>query len=207
MSNRQRTMSLFHRRPIRRQQGYVPLGRAQVVFSWRWNLVKLRLMPAQVKYLGEFRTQHWDRGFAALSRFRAREGHCCPPRRYVEGGFDLGQWVAVQRYRKELLSVERKQRLNRIGFVWDWRSYRWEQNFAALLKFKRRKGHCCVPTFHREGDLKLGWWVATQRRKRKEMSAERRARLNKIGFVWRVETGPIAHQPKSRGQSATSLTM
>jgi Helicase associated domain len=164
-------------------------------------------MPAQVKYLGEFRTQHWDRGFAALSRFRAREGHCCPPRRYVEGGFDLGQWVAVQRYRKELLSVERKQRLNRIGFVWDWRSYRWEQNFAALLKFKRRKGHCCVPTFHREGDLKLGWWVATQRRKRKEMSAERRARLNKIGFVWRVETGPIAHQPKSRGQSATSLTM
>jgi hypothetical protein len=53
----------------------------------------------------------------------------------------------------------------------------WEQNFAALLKFKRRKGHCCVPIFHREGDLKLGWWVATQRRNQKEMSAERRARF------------------------------
>jgi hypothetical protein len=43
-----------------------------------------------------------------------------------------------------------------------------------------------VPTFHNEGDLKLGYWIATQRRNRKEMSAERRARLNKIGFVWRV---------------------
>jgi len=64
------------------------------------------------------------------------------------------------------------------------RDYLWEQNFSALKKFKRRERHCCVPTFHREGELKLGWWIATQRRNRKEMSAKRRARLNKIGFVW-----------------------
>jgi Helicase associated domain len=62
-----------------------------------------------------------------------------------------------------------------------------EQNFAApLLKFKRREGHCCVPTFHREGDLKLGYWVATQRRSKKQMSVARRARLNKLKFVWYV---------------------
>ena len=98
--------------------------------------------------------------------------------------FRLGDWVSVQRYRKDLLSVERKRRLNAIGFVWDWREYLWEQNFVALLKFKRREGHCCVPTFHREDDFKLGWWVATQRRNRKEMSPERSARLNRVGFVW-----------------------
>jgi hypothetical protein len=92
--------------------------------------------------------------------------------------------VSVQRYRKDEVPAERKWRLDKIGFVWDRRDDLWEQNYAALLKFKRRKGHCCVPTFHREGDLKLGWWVATQRRNQKEMSAERRARLNKIGFVW-----------------------
>jgi hypothetical protein len=44
---------------------------------------------------------------------------------------------------------------------------------SALLNFKRREGRGCVPTFHKEGELKLGWWVATQRRNRKEMSAER----------------------------------
>jgi hypothetical protein len=140
-------------------------------------------------------TERWERGFAALSKFRAREGHCCPWRHHVEGGFKLGQWVSVQRYRKHLVPVERKRRLNRIGFVWDWRDDLWEQHFAALLKFERRMGHCCVPTFHRVGDLKLGCWVATQRRNKNEMSAERRARLNKIGFLWNVFMGPIAYRP------------
>jgi hypothetical protein len=128
--------------------------------------------------------RRWERGFAALGEFRAREAHCCPSRWHVEGGFNLGQWVSVQRYRKDLLPIERKRRLDAIGFIWDWRDYRWEQYFSALKKFKRRKGHCCVPINYKEGDLKLEWWVATQRRNRKEMLAERRARLNKIGFVW-----------------------
>jgi helicase associated protein len=135
---------------------------------------------------GKSNTNRWERGFAALTKFRAREGHSCPSRRYVEGGFRLGQWVSVQRYCKDLLPIERKRRLDAIRFVWDARDYLWEQYFSALKKFKRWSGHCCVPTIYKEGDLKLGWWVATQRRNRKEMLAERRARLNKIGFVWRT---------------------
>ena len=144
-------------------------------------------------------TERWERGFAALSRFRARKGHCCPERDHLEGNYRLGQWVCVQRYFKERyfkdkLAAERKQRLDAIGFVWDWRDYLWEQNFAALSKFKLREGHCCVPTNYRNGDLKLGWWVATQRRNKKIMSAERRRRLNKIGFVWSVFMGPVAYR-------------
>ena len=108
----------------------------------------------------------WEQGFAALSKFRAREGHCCPSRRYIENNFKLGQWVSVQRYRKDFLTVERKRLLRGIGFVWNAREQFWEQSFAALLKFKRREGHCCVPTYHRENGLKLGWWVATLRRKK-----------------------------------------
>jgi hypothetical protein len=142
-------------------------------------------------------SKHWEAGFAALCKFRKREGHCFPSRHHVEGKFNLGSWVSTQRYRRDLLPLNRKRRLDAIGFVWDWRGYLWDQNFAALLKFKRRKGHCCVPTFHKEGDLKLGYWVATQRRNRKEMSAERRARLNKLGFVWNVLMGPIAYRLRS----------
>ena len=130
--------------------------------------------------------RRWEQGFAALRKFRARKGHCHPPRRYLEGKFKLGQWVSVQRYRKEFVPVERKRRLDAIGFVWDWNDHRWEQGFTALLKFKRREGHCCVPTDHRENGLKLGWWVATQRRNKKEISKERRTRLKKVRFVWRV---------------------
>ena len=97
--------------------------------------------------------------------------------------------VSVQRYRKDLLPVERKRRLDAIGFVWDWLEYRWEQNFAVLLKFKKREGHCRVPIPHKEGGVELGYWVSTQRRNRDEMSAERRKWLNKIGFVWNAAMG------------------
>jgi hypothetical protein len=98
----------------------------------------------------------------------------------MEGNFKLGQWVSIQRYREDSVPVERKRRLDAIGFVWDWRDYRWEQNFAALSKFKRREGHCCVPIRHNEGNVRLGWWVSTQRVRRLELSAERKARLNKM---------------------------
>jgi len=148
-------------------------------------------------------TSRWEMGFAALLKFRRREGHCCSPRYHIEGKFNLGQWVAVQRYRKQLLPVKRKRRLDGIGFIWDTRDQLWEQNFAALLKFKRRKGHCCVSTFHRDGDLQLGWWVATQRRNQKKMSAERRKRLNKMGFEWRIAMGPVAYRPAESRPNAS----
>jgi hypothetical protein len=140
----------------------------------------------------------WEKGFAALSKFRARTGHCLPPSRHVEGKFKLGIWVRTQRYYKDNLSLERKRRLDAIGFVWDWSDYRWEQGFTALLKFKRREGHCHVPIFHNEGDHRLGWWVSTQRKRRKRMSSERKARLNKIGFVWNEIMGPSAYARSSK---------
>lgn len=134
----------------------------------------------------------WEKGFAALCKFRAREGHCCPSPDHVEDTFRLGQWVSNLRSRKGLLPLQRQRRLDAIGFIWGARDYRWEQGFIALLGFKRREGHCRVPFRHVEEKYKLGKWVSMQRGNRKIMSAERIARLNKIGFVWRAElTGTL----------------
>jgi hypothetical protein len=141
---------------------------------------------------GASNTVRWEKGFAALAKFRSREGHCLPLSRHVEGKFKLGVWVRTQRYYKDNLSVERKRRLGEIGFVWDWRDYLWEQGFTALMNFKRREGHCHVPIFHCEGNYQLGWWVSTQRKHRQEMSAQRKARLNKIRFVWKEGRGGAA---------------
>jgi hypothetical protein len=128
----------------------------------------------------------WEKGFAALCKFRAREGHCCPSPDHVEDSFRLGGWVVRQRERRAFLPLERERRLDAIGFVWVARDNKWEQGFMALLDFKRREGHCRVPHSHVEEKHRLGQWVATQREKRETMSAERKARLNKIGFVWRA---------------------
>jgi hypothetical protein len=124
----------------------------------------------------------------------------------VEGNFNLGPWVSTQRSRKDLLSLERKRRLDAIEFVWDWIDYRWEQGFTALLKFNRREGHCHVPIFHREGDQRLGWWVSTQRRNN-DLSAERKARLNKIGFVWNENPGGAAYSRTTRRSTLLRLRL
>ena len=152
--------------------------------------------------LPKWRQDRWNEGFAALSKFRAREGHCRPSRHHVEGDFKLGPWVTTQRYNKDNLSAEYKRRLNAIGFVWNWRDYLWDRGFMALLKFKRREGHCHVPALHSEGSYKLGYWVSTQRRTKKEMTAERKARLNKIGFVWNENMGAGAYLRTSRNRKA-----
>ncbi|MGB8892764.1 MAG: helicase associated domain-containing protein [Pseudolabrys sp.] len=131
-----------------------------------------------------FSEQACQRGFSALKKFKGYEGHCRVPRFHLEGKFKLGQWVAVQRYTKDDLTAERRTRLNKLGFIWSRRDWFWERGFAALKAFKTREGHCLVPALHIEGDLKLGYWVSTQRRKKNIMSKERKQRLNKIGFVW-----------------------
>ena len=126
----------------------------------------------------------WQRGFSALKKFKRRKGHCRVPRRYLEGNYKLGQWVAVQRYSKDTLTPKRKARLNALGFMWSRRDWFWEQGFAALKAFKTRKGHCHVHARHIERDLKLGYWVSTQRRNKNTMSKEHKRRLDRIGFIW-----------------------
>ena len=65
----------------------------------------------------------WEKGFAALCRFKAREGHCRTSRFHLVGGYKLGPWVSSQRYYKDDLLAERRRRLDAIGFVWNWRQY------------------------------------------------------------------------------------
>jgi superfamily II DNA or RNA helicase len=126
----------------------------------------------------------WEEGFAALKAFKAREGQCNIPARYVEGNFKLGQWVVHQRSSKDTMSAERRQRLDEIGFVWDVFETKWETGFAALKRFKAREGHCNVPSLHIEEQFKLGQWVGMQRSSSATMSAERRRRLDEIGISW-----------------------
>ena len=52
------------------------------------------------------------------------------------------------------------------------------------MRFKAREGHAAVPRHFLENGLKLGHWVSAQRAIRESMSAERKQRLDQIGFVW-----------------------
>jgi hypothetical protein len=66
----------------------------------------------------------WEEGFNLLKTYKEREGHCRVPSTHKENGFPLGTWVANQRRLKSTTPIERRQRLEKLGFVWDTREKR-----------------------------------------------------------------------------------
>ena len=82
------------------------------MFGWFHRLEK-------IGFIWEVNIAIWEDYFAALVRFKEREGHCkVPDNRARVDGLDLGRWVSRQRANKGL-SQERRQRLEKIGFIWD----------------------------------------------------------------------------------------
>lgn len=134
--------------------------------------------------LVETSTASWEFGFGLLERFKEAEGHCKVPGAFKADGFSLGYWVGTQRKDHENMALERRQRLDDLGFVWDILADAWEEGFNKLLQFKKLQGHCKVPARHKTDGFNLGGWVLTQRQTEDAMSLERRQRLDEIGFVW-----------------------
>lgn len=174
--------------PVRHFEGRFELGRWVALQRMAKDkiLSKYRERLNAVGFIWDLHEYAWEGGFAALTMFKAREGHCRVPRYHLEGECKLGQWVSVQRLSRSDLSIERQERLDAAGFVWDGRKHYWENGFAALAEFKAREGHCRVPSLHIENNFKLGLWVTTKRRSKEKMPVKLRSQLNKIGFVWRV---------------------
>ena len=63
--------------------------------------------------------------------------------------------------------------------------------FEKLKDYKREHGDCLVPKQYNK-DKALGLWVTRQRTERKanRLEAERKAKLDSIGFVWEVRPDP-----------------
>ena len=131
------------------------------------------------------REANWLQGFESLISFKLREGHCLVPQRHIEGDFRLGQWVTVQRSRDQSLSLERKARLNEVGFVWNPHEEDWNRGFSALSVYVDEHKHCRVPKdFIDINGFRLGAYVDRQRTDAKKMTVERKLKLNELGFVW-----------------------
>ena len=105
----------------------------------------------------------WEEGFSRLKAYKEREGDCRVRALHVENGFRLGSWVGVQRGNRHRMSGERRQRLDKLGFVWDILRYQWGEGFSYLQAFKKREGHCRVAALHIENGFRLGSWVSLQR--------------------------------------------
>jgi len=136
----------------------------------------------------------WNAMFERLVEYKEEHGDCLVPRRFAEDPA-LGSWVMSQRRESILdgrMKQERRDRLNSIGFVWSVRPFlgskfldkKWNNKYEELVSFQREHGHCRVSMTHSGGSL--GSWVLHQRKREAggKLCADRRARLESIGFVW-----------------------
>ena len=147
----------------------------------------------------------WEQRFGELQAYRRRFGHCDVPMRWPEDP-RLARWVSCQRYfrRKGILSPERIARLDGLGFSWDnrWRleqtprsfaekarvvNENWDRHFAELAGFVKQHGHGRVPRQEPRWAF-LYQWTKRQRKQARAgvMPSQRRARLEGIGFPWKI---------------------
>jgi hypothetical protein len=86
----------------------------------------------------------------------------------------------------------REKALNELGFVWDSHSIIWEERWKELRDFVEQYGHPNVPTRY-DPNKQLALWCKCQRRqyklfaagdKRSNMTPERIAKLESLGFVF-----------------------
>ena len=128
------------------------------------------------------RAAAWRRGYAALRRYRAAEGHCRVPVRYVSpDGYPLGHWVTWQRQRERhgWLRPAQRQALERLAFDWRPRD-RWRRSAVAAAS--------------RAADQDpLGWMLTFDSalaralraaRRRGRLSLGQKLALDAIGFAW-----------------------
>jgi hypothetical protein len=135
------------------------------------------------------RGQRTEQMLSRLRRFHAREGHLRVPQRHREDGLPLGRWVEEQRrLRRAGEPCPALAAILAIDPAWDCAPRRhacdraFERGLAALSLYVSREGHGRVPAHHREGDLKLGEWLANRRAEalRGDLRPDRLARLRAV---------------------------
>lgn len=160
-------------------------------------------------------TNHkWAELCRALNAFRKAAGHANVPANWKPNP-SLGRWVAMQRYRRKVgeLTTKQIEELDRCGFVWAPTDVQWNRMFDKLLAFKKKNGHCNVPTQWRD-DVHLSNWVANQRHRRRMglLAPDRAKRLDAIGFSWALYgkgegvKKPRAQRPKPPPEEAEEAT-
>lgn len=137
--------------------------------------------------LVEASTASWEFFFGLLQQFKEREGHCAVATNWLENGFRLGQWAAVQRSFKNHLSAVRLTKLDALGFSWGLRDTQWLNSISHLNDFIAREGHADVPKNHVEGNFKLGAWASKCRSRKSDLGFDKVNDLNDLGFVWDKE--------------------
>ena len=130
----------------------------------------------------------WRGHYLALIAYREKHGDCRVPQKWAENR-RLATWVATQRTRRKrgLLSDDKIQMLDRIGFDWTTEIGTWDDRFNDLCAYKAEHHNCRVPARWKQNPALASWVVAQRSDRRKGILREDyEKRLTEVGFEWEV---------------------
>jgi len=153
-------------------------------------------------------TDTWEFWFGLLEAYVAGKGNCLVPHDHKAiDGYRLGRWVIKQRTKREIMTADRRTRLEALpGWTWKAKETLWEEGFARLEAYVADTGHCRVPQSYVTGDgYQLGTWVTGQRAKQTTMSAARKNRLEALsGWTWDARPAPRGAVKNAEDDGGTS---
>ena len=128
-------------------------------------------------------TSSWDERFEELLVYKEKHGNFSVPEKDKENS-KLFFWIKnqIKFYRFNLLSTYQIDKLNSVGFSWNRRNDKWNENFDKLCAYKEKHGNTLVPKSKKASHFAK--WVSKQRQafKRNKISPDRLGKLNSIGF-------------------------
>ncbi|KAH9105507.1 hypothetical protein LEN26_014739 [Aphanomyces euteiches] len=156
-------------------------------------------------------SQHqWSLMIEALEIYKKIHGHVEVPQDFELSQEDrlcpeflwtmkLGVKVANIRTRKNKLTLQQRQELDALDFVWDANKLHWNRNLLALKTYKQLYGNTrvpykfIVPKDDRDWpsdveDIKLGAVVNSLRTNQATLSDEKKRELNKLDFEWSTKS-------------------
>ena len=192
---------------------------AQWVITQRTRLKHGKICPEQKAKLDQlgfvWDASHlgWNHMFERLETYKSQQGDCMVPMVY-DKDTALAHWVMAQRAqnKEKKLSPYRVQKLDAIGFVWAVyprlrsQEEQWNSMFAKLKAHMEKHGDLPVPQNNPESK-KVAQWVGTQRvaYRAGKMTVHRKAKLDKLGFVWDVSSRANSHSKKKNTMSSQDL--
>jgi hypothetical protein len=127
----------------------------------------------------------WNKNFEALKAYKKEFGDCNVSNEFKnKDGSNLGRWVGYQRKIIKKLSPEKKKLLDDLGFDWVIRRRIWDDFYNCLKEYKTEFGDCNLSVRYKtKNGILLGRWAGNQRAY-KNLSPERKKKLDDLGFVW-----------------------
>jgi hypothetical protein len=148
---------------------------------------KSKLEKVGVKGTYQIANEAWNSKYEEVRLFKKSHGHLV----VGKSNKALFEWIQNQKWMKNQgkLTVEREEKLIRIGFVWSGeimskRHEHWETMFIKFSQFQRKHGTRYILILRNSKEIHA--WVNSQKRNKRKLPMKKINRLNAIQFPWNI---------------------